>query len=852
MQRALLGSLFGMSLVASVDAAAPERAPHRTSFPSVATARATGARPVALARLGVGFVENRGQWDESVRCAASCRGYGVLVGDRQAVVALEGGESVRLLYPSDADSELAGSRPGTISFLRGEGSAQASHFDGLAQKGVARGVDLVWSLDAARARFDVHVAAGGDLAAFELGVAGARGARVREDGSLGLATRGGELRLSRPVAWQPDGDARRPVEARWTVLGAGRVGLDAERVDPRLPLVVDPTLEYAAVIGGTQADELFVGTGPAVAVAADGSAYVAGLTASPDLPVTAGAFRTSLAGSFDAFIAKYAPDGTLVYATYLGGAESGADEVTAIAVDAAGAAYVSGITNATDFPTTAGAFDATYGGGPDDGFVAKIAPSGAALEWSTFLGGTSHDLAQTLAIDPATGAVWVAGRTQSPDYPSTNLVGPDQPGSYFVTKLAPGGGSLLYSTIFGAGSFQPSYGMLLAVDASGAAFVASATDFANVTGTAGVVQPAHSPWSGPDGFVGKIAPAGDRFEWLTYLGGSGAEVPCGLALDSSGRAVVYGTTTAESDFPAAQTSAVQPARPGRGDLYVLRLAQDASAIEWATFLGGTGTELAFRGGLALTAQDEPTVCGLTASADFPAQGGLQPCLHGAMDGFVTRLTADGSALVYSTFLGGSSADLAGSVGVDATGAAVVVGVTDSSDFASTISAGPRGASDLFVARLAPQESASACVGTFNMELAKGKIIDSPRSKRDSFNLSGSMNFNANSRDGTFRIPGDAVTVRIRGGAGSHEQTIASLDPNWTVRRGVVRWKSPRGAKPSFQLRLMPDGSFSMKGKAFDFAAPLANPVRVEMDFGDDSGAAERAWSAKKPGRLLLQ
>jgi hypothetical protein len=409
-----------------------------------------------------------------------------------------------------------------------------------------------------------------------------------------------------------------------------------------------------------------------------------------------------------------------------------------------------------------------------------------------------------------------------------------------------------HSTLFGAGAFQPSYGMLLAVDATGSAYVSSATDFANVTATAGVVQPAHSPWSGPDGFVGKLAPEGDRFLWMTYLGGSGAEVPCGLAVDGSGRAVVYGTVTADSDFPSPTAGVVQPARPGRGDLFLLRLAADASAIEWSTFLGGTGTDMAFRGGLALGSMGDATVCGLTASTDFPVQGGLQPCLHGPLDGFVTRVAPDGNALTYSTYLGGSGADLAGSVGVDASGDVVVVGVTDSTDFPSTSVSGPRGASDLFVARLSPADSASDCVGTFNMDLIKGKIVDSPRAKRDSFNLGGTMAFNANSRDGTFRIPGDAVVVRIRGGAGSYEQSIPALDGNWSVRRGVVKWKSPRGAKPSMQLRLMPDGSFTMKGKSFDFGAPLTNPVRVEMDFGDDSGAAERTWNAKKPGVLLLQ
>lgn len=156
--------------------------------------------------------------------------------------------------------------------------------------------------------------------------------------------------------------------------------------------------------------------GYGIAVDAAGSAYIAGSTDVTDLPTTTGAFQTSNGGGVDAFVTKLSPAGNaLVYSTYLGG--SGPDGAQAIAVDAAGAAYVAGTTQSTDFDTTAGAHQSSRSGSQDV-FVTKLKPDGSGLAWSTYLGGTGSEDGYAVAVD-VQGRAYVTGSTTSSDFDTT-------------------------------------------------------------------------------------------------------------------------------------------------------------------------------------------------------------------------------------------------------------------------------------------------------------------------------------------------------------------------------------------------------------------------------------------------
>src|SRR5262249_41048135 len=205
-------------------------------------------------------------------------------------------------------------------------------------------------------------------------------------------------------------------------------------------------LVFSTYFGGSGADITF-----GFAIDPSGAAYVTGLTQSPNLPTTAGAFQRSPSNRYgEAFVAKLDPSGNRFdYATYLGG--NGYDEAVDNAVDRTGHAYVTGISRSTDFPTTLGALQRTASGGNGDAFVTKLDPSGARLSYSTYLGGSRFEQGNGIAVDDQ-GDAYITGTTSSRDFPVTrnapqSALRGDR--NVFVTKLAPSGSRVLYSTYLG-------------------------------------------------------------------------------------------------------------------------------------------------------------------------------------------------------------------------------------------------------------------------------------------------------------------------------------------------------------------------------------------------------------------
>jgi len=251
-------------------------------------------------------------------------------------------------------------------------------------------------------------------------------------------------------------------------------------------------LLYATYLGGSGTEEA-----TSVAVDSGGSAYVAGGTYSSDFPTQA-ALDNAYGGSGDGFLAKLNPSGSaLVYATYLGGSVT--DEVTSVAVDGTGNAYVAGTTNSSDFPTQA-ALDGSLGG-LKDGFVAKLNPSGSALLYATYLGGSGEDQANAVAVDGA-GNAYVAGETWSSDFP-TQVALDGALGGFedaFVAKLNPSGSALVYATYLGGSEDDDATSV--AVDGAGNAYVVGGTyssDFPTVAPLDGSFRGVR------DGFVAKLS-----------------------------------------------------------------------------------------------------------------------------------------------------------------------------------------------------------------------------------------------------------------------------------------------------------------------------------------------------------
>jgi Beta-propeller repeat/Putative binding domain, N-terminal/NHL repeat len=412
-------------------------------------------------------------------------------------------------------------------------------------------------------------------------------------------------------------------------------------------------------------------------------------------------------------------DPVIGYSTYLSG--TGSDNPAGIAVDGNSYAYITGSTSSTDFPVTAGTYQGT-----GDVFVTKLNPSGTGLVYSTFIGGTSSDIGRAIAIDNA-GSAYVTGYTNSTNFPVT--VNQFTTGQHaFALKLS-GSGNIVYSTALVGNNFDN--GSAIAVDASGSAYVAGVTGSSNFPVTPGSYKT--TPGGGNDAFVAKLNSTG-QISYATYLGGSGFDSATAIAVDASGNAFVGGTTSS-SNFQTT-VGAYLTAYAGNNDAFVVKLNPAGSALIYATYLGGSASDSV--AGLAIDAAGNCYITGITASGDFPTTPGAFSTTKGSpsysTSGFVTKLSATGSSLVYSTFLGGNGSDSPVAIALDSSNAAYVAGSAQSTNFPTTPGALKTAFTpsnfccdyDIFLSRVAIDGSAlsySTLLGSSSTESANGFALD---------------------------------------------------------------------------------------------------------------------------------
>jgi hypothetical protein len=591
--------------------------------------------------------------------------------------------------------------PGTGNYIIGNDRSKwrtgIPRYSKVKWSGIYPGVDLVFYGNPGALEFDCVVAPGADPGAIRLKVEGAEKLFVDNRENLVLAAGGADLVLKKPFGYQEKNGARIPVDSRYVFRGGESVGFEVGAYDPSLPLVIDPALDYSTYLGGNARD-----FNQGIAVDPGGNIYVTGWTWSDDFPVSAGAFRTAFGsvGIPDIFVTKMNATATsVVYSTYFGGV-SDYDMSTGICVDPAGNAYITGFTQSTDFPTTAGAYQ-TVGGIyiNGDAFITKLAPSGAALVYSTYLGGDFYDLGRDIAID-ALGNAYVTGETSSFNFPVTPGAALDSaPGGTndaFVTKMNAAGTSLVYSTYLGGLYEDAGYG--IAVDPAGCAYVTGRTTSYDFPSTPGSWMDAIL--GNQDAFVTKIDAAGASFVYSTFLGGNYYDSGEGIAVDPGGNAYVTGKTNS-TDFPAS-TGAYQGTPGGNDDMFVAQLNGTGSGAYYSTYLGGSGGDEGHR--IAVDTGGCAYVTGNSFSANFPTSAdAFQTVLGGSSDVVLAKLDPAGALLIYSTYLGGNNDDLGYGIAVDPDGHVYVSGSTVSPDFptsAGVFQPTSGGDRDAFVARFA--------------------------------------------------------------------------------------------------------------------------------------------------------
>jgi len=362
---------------------------------------------------------------------------------------------------------------------------------------------------------------------------------------------------------------------------------------------------------------------------------------------------------------------TVDYSTYLGGTLG--DYGYGITVDEKGCAYITGFTASTNFPARGHSLQGAYGGGNWDIFIMKLSPNGKELVYSTYFGGNGDEHSWGIEVD-VHGCAYVTGDTNSANFP---LEKPFQ-GVYgggdwdaFVTKVSPNGDALMYSTYLGGKDIDG--GLDIAVNPDGNAFLTGYT----VSNNFPVKNAAQGRFAGGgnDAFVVRLSTSGERIDYSTYLGGNNEDAGWGIDIDPLGSAYITGSTSS-ADFPTL--NAFQRIFGGYWDAFVTKLSPKGNKMVYSTYMGGTFDDEGY--GIDVDGGGNAYVTGYTYSANFPVKNGCQKSMGGRRDAFVTHLSPSGSAVVYSTFIGGSSSDLGYDIAVDRQGNAFITGYTLSTDF----------------------------------------------------------------------------------------------------------------------------------------------------------------------------
>jgi len=665
-----------------------------------AAATSTPARSAAIAGayrgLPIYFEANQGQADPHVRFVSRGAGHQLFLTPDEAVLSVRRRPAAEVwgaqgldarprrpvpashpvvlrmrLVGANREPRLSGldEIPATVNYFTGRDPQRwctgVPAYGKVKYEAVYPGIDLVYHGDQGTLEYDFLVSPGADPGRITLAFEGAWSLALDRDGNLVLETAAGPLRERVPRAYQEVDGVRHTIAARYVRTSGRQVGFRLARYDRSRPLIIDPQLAYSTFLGGTRSD-----VGNDIAVAGDGSVYVTGTTDSFDFPAQNPPPPSGPSAS-NVFVAKLSPTTaanpipTLLFAAYLGGI--GLDEGRGIALDSNDNVYVAGVTSSFDFPTTPNAPQPDHAGGtdvefPTDAFVAKLNASGSALLYATYLGGSNEEFASDIAVD-VTGTAYVTGQTGSDDFPNV-APSPDP-----TVKGLP---------------------------------------FQLVRAGAG------------DAFVARLDPAADAAHSLlysTFLGGSGSDTGTAITVDLDGHVWVTGATDS-ANFPTVNP--LQSHLPGFDpfhpfdpnvsniDAFVTKISPllaGQAGLLYSTYFGGRSIDVG--NGIAVDASRRAYITGVTTSGDLPLAHANDTTRQGS-EAFVASIgtgAAGGKNLLFSTYVGGSGADVGQAIALDAGNNAWITGRTTSLDIPGIQPrpAVPGGtASDAFVARIVPR------------------------------------------------------------------------------------------------------------------------------------------------------
>jgi hypothetical protein len=659
--------------------------------------------------LPLAFEPNQGQADSRVQFLSTGNGVASYLMGRETLLR-HGSATVRMRLVGARSPRAEGLDllPGTSSYFIGSDASRwhtrIPQFARVRYRNIYAGVDLIYYGNQGKLEYDFVVAPGADPSVIRVAYSGLRKLSVDSKGDLVLETPSGEIRQRRPVVYQESAGHRVEIAAAYRLDRAGRIGIEVGRYDATRPLIIDPVIEYGTYFGGGRDDGI-----AKVKVGADGNVYLLGQTLGGSLGLT----------TMDITVTKFSNQ--VLYTMKITSSPRIVNGPTGLAVDAAGNAYIAGITPDRNFPMVNAFQSQNRGIGAGSIFVAKVSPDGSQLLYSTYLGGSITDLAGGIAVD-STGNLYLAGSSNSPDFPVRNslerpvsgetgapagFIGAVPQPKALVAKLSPSG-SLIFASLFGGdpGPSGFSQAINIAVDSSGVYAVGTTTSpvfpARKVMATPELSSPG-KPFGTAVAFAVKLSTDGQSVIYSTLLGF--VNWANGAAVDSGGNLYIGGGTT-YPNFPVV--NAMQNKPGGANDAFIAKLNPQGDSLLYSTYLGGDGNDgLA---DLAVNSAGEAYLVGGTYSKNFPLVNAL-PARSAAEDYFhsyVAKLSADGKSLVYSTLLGANAS--ATGIDIDSKGKAWVGG----SMFAGIVpttrdayQAAPGGSVDAFLVELGDDAPAPA-------------------------------------------------------------------------------------------------------------------------------------------------
>lgn len=581
-------------------------------------------------------------------------------------------------------------QPGYHHFYRGNDSTKWSngvpHYKELRYPSVWEGVDLVLSGGQEGLKMNWVLDEPDRVSSIRLHWAGADSLELDVTGNLLVRHALGTLTDLSPIAYQEIDGERKPVDCVYRLYSSFDLGfeLTGNYLD-NTPLIIDPILMYATYLGGSLTENA-----RGIAVDTQGCAYVTGTTNSVDFPVTPGAFQTTAGGEGNAYVTKFASDGSsLIYSTYLGG--SNGATANSIFLDTQECAYITGSTSSTDFPITPGAYQTT----PGSLYVTKLAPDGGSLIYSTYLGGTASGSSGNGIVVDLQGHAHVAGYTVDANFPTTpgafQTTNLGLSGSGFITKFSADGGSLIYSTFLG-GTGQDIINDIT-VDTQGYAYITGATSSTDFPVTPGVFQ---TTFTGGSTFITKLALDGSALIYSTFLSGTSGTSGRSISVDTQGNSYITGRVDGPG-FPVTANAFQTTYGGGVADTFASKLSPGGESLIASTYLGGTVADVNYSG--AIDMQGHIYAAGYTTSPNFPLTPEVIPSVFGGGSNiYISIFSADLTKLLVSYCLGDWGAY---NMTVGREGAVYVTGQTFSTGFPATPGAFQitlNGASDAFVTK----------------------------------------------------------------------------------------------------------------------------------------------------------